>query len=78
MIFKIKCGVARSYDKFKARLLVKEFTQLKGLDHEEIFSPVVRIVFICLIMALVTQLDLELFQTDVKTTFFNRNFEEEI
>jgi len=42
------------------------------------FSYVVRFASICLLLALVTHLDLELFQTDVKMTFLNGNLEEEI
>ena len=42
------------------------------------FSPVVRLAFISLLLALVAHLDLELFQMDIKTAFLNENFKEEI
>ena len=38
----------------------------------------VRMASICLLLTLVVHLDLELFQKDVKITFFNGNVEEEI
>ena len=78
MGFKIKRRADGSIDKFKARLMAKGFTQIEGIDYEEIFSPVVRFASIRLLLALVAHLDLELFQMDVKATFLNRNLEEEI
>ena len=65
-------------DKFMARLGVKRFTQIKGVDYEETFSPLVSITSIHLLQALVAHLDLELIQMDVKTAFLNSSLEEEI
>ena len=58
--------------------MARGYTQSKGIDHEETFSPVVRFVSICLILAIVPHLDLELFQMDVKTAFLNGELDEEI
>ena len=57
--------------------MVKGFTQQEGIDYDETFSPVVRVASICLILAIVAQLDLELYQMDVKTTFLNGELDEE-
>ena len=76
-VFKIKCPAGGMIDKFKARLVAKGFTQIEGVNHEEAFSSAVTIASICLLLALVAHLDLELIQ-DVKTTFLNGGLEEEI
>ena len=64
-------------DKYKARLVVKGFRQ-KGLDYFDTYSPVTRITFIRLLIALAAVYDLQIHQMDVKTTFLNGELEEEI
>jgi len=41
-VFKIKYRVDGTIDKFKARLVSKEFTEIEGVDYKEIFFHVVR------------------------------------
>jgi hypothetical protein len=49
-------------------LVAKGYSQKKGIDFHEIFSPVVKLVSICVVLPLVALLDLQLEQLDVKTT----------
>ena len=58
--------------------MVKGYTQKEGVDYEETFSPVVRFTSVRLIMAIVANLNLELYQMDVKTAFLNGELDEEI
>jgi hypothetical protein len=64
--------------RYKARLVVKGFAQKKGIDFDEIFSPVVKMNSIRTILSLVVVEDLHLEQLDVKTTFLHGDLEEEI
>ncbi len=54
---------------FKARLVAKGFTQRKGVDYNEVFSPVIMMATLRLLMALVVLFDLFMDQMDVVTTF---------
>ena len=64
--------------KYKARLVVKDYAQRKGVDFDEIFSPVVKHCSIRVLIAMVAMWDLELEQMDVKTAFLHDSLEEEI
>jgi hypothetical protein len=63
---------------YKDRLVVKGFAQKKGINFDEIFSPVVKMTSIRTILSLVAVEDLHLEQLYVKTTFLHGDLEEEI
>ena len=63
---------------YKARLVVKGFNQKKGIDFEEIFSPVVKMSSIRVALGLAARLNLEVEQLDVKIAFLHGDLEEEI
>ena len=64
--------------RYKARLIMKGFNQKKGIDFEEIFSPVVKMSSIHVALGLVAPLNLEGELLDVKTAFLHGDLEEEI
>ena len=78
-IYKIKEGVGKK-DKpsYKARLVAIGFTQVVGVDFNELFSPVVRHTSIRILLAITTHQDLILEQIDVTTTFLHGDLEENI
>ena len=64
--------------RYKARLVVKGFGQKKGVDYDEIFSPVVKMSSIRVVLGMAASLNLEIEQLDVKTAFLHGDLEEEI
>jgi hypothetical protein len=58
-IFKIKHKADGSIDRYKARLVVRGFSQVAGVDYNETFAPVIRFESIRVLLAIVTALDLE-------------------
>ena len=57
---------------------MKGFNKKKGIDFEEIFSPMVKMSSIRVVLGLTTFLNLEVEQLDVKTAFLHDDLEEEI
>ena len=75
-VFKLK-KVGDKLVKYKARLVVKGFSQKQGIDFDEIFYPIVKMSSIRVVLGLVANLDLKLEQLDVKTTFLHGDLKEE-
>ena len=77
-VYRVKQDEHTSQPRYKARLVVKGFSQRKGIDFDEIFSPVVKMSSIRMVLGLAASLDLEIEQMDVKTAFLHGDLEEEI
>ena len=77
-IYRLKQEEGSSTPRYKARLVVKGFSQKKGVDFEEIFSPMVKISSIRTVLGVAASLYLEIEQMDVKMAFLHGNLNEEI
>ena len=64
--------------RYKARLVVKGFQQKRGIDYNEIFSPVVKMTTIRMVLGIVASEDLHLEQLDVKIAFLHGDLKEDI
>ena len=64
--------------RFKSRLVVKGYSQRKGIDYAEIFSPVVKLATIRILLSIVASENLHLEQMDVKTMFLHGDLDKEI
>ena len=74
-MYRLKNEESNPRPRYKARLVVKGFNQKKGIDFEEIFSPVVKMSSIPVVLGLAVSLDLEIEQLDVKTAFLHGDLE---
>ena len=61
---------------YKAQLVVKGYSQVKGVDFGDIFSFVGKISSIILLMYLDATFDLEVEQINVNTSFLHGDLEE--
>ena len=77
-VYKRKRGSDGKVETFKARLIVKGYTQREGIDYDETFSPVAMLKSIRILLSIAACLDFEIWQMDVKTAFLNGNLEEDI
>ena len=55
----------------RARLVAQGFTEVEGLDFEEIYAPVARLEAIRMLLAFAAHHDFKLYQMDVKSAFLN-------
>jgi len=77
-IYRVKQQEHTLQPRYKARLVVKGFKQRKGIDFDEIFSPVVKMSSVRVVLGLAASVDLTIEQMDVKTDFLHGDLEEEI
>ncbi|GKA91091.1 retrotransposon protein, putative, ty1-copia subclass [Tanacetum coccineum] len=77
-LFKKKTDMDGAVHTYKARLVVKGYTQTLWIGYEETFSPVADIRAIRILIAIAAFYDYEIWQMDVKTTFLNGYLSEEV
>ncbi|GJU62276.1 retrovirus-related pol polyprotein from transposon TNT 1-94 [Tanacetum coccineum] len=77
-IYKTKFQPDGSIYKHKARLVVKGYSQVAGVDFGDTFAPVARHDTIKLLIAIAAQRNWKIHHLDVKSAFLNGELEEEI
>ena len=77
-IFKLKRNPDGSIERYKARLVAQGFTQVHGVDYNEVFSPVVKFTSIRTLFAFANDNNYEIHHMDVKTAYLNGELDHEI
>jgi hypothetical protein len=80
-VFKKKIGADGSVTRYKARLVAKGFSQQRGIDFNEVFSPVANVKTVRTVLALAAQHNLELHQRtkhiDIRHHYIRERVEEQ-
>lgn len=77
-VYKIKIHTNGDLERYKARLVVRGFTQQAGIDYHETFSPVVKFTSLRMLFATIAAEGLFAKQFDIKTAFLYGDLEEQI
>lgn len=77
-VFKRKFNSDGTLERYKARLVVIGCQQIKFIDFDDVFAPVVRLESLRVLLAIVCIEDLECDQMDIETAFLNGVLEEEV
>jgi len=77
-VFKANHKPNGTIDRYKARLVVKGYTQTEGIEYFETFSPVVKIITIRFILSLESAKGCILHQLDVNNVFLHGDLDDEI
>ncbi|RVX14987.1 Retrovirus-related Pol polyprotein from transposon TNT 1-94 [Vitis vinifera] len=77
-VYRTKLNADGSVNKYKARLVVKGYSQVFGVDFSENFALVARLDTIRMLLALTAQKGWKTYQLDVKSAFLNGYLQEEI
>ncbi|KMS93563.1 hypothetical protein BVRB_030210, partial [Beta vulgaris subsp. vulgaris] len=77
-IFKVKTGADGEAIRKKARFVARGFTQKKGVDYQQTYSPVISMTSLRLMLTIAAHHDLEIVQMDIDTAYLYGELSEEI
>ncbi|XP_023772322.1 uncharacterized protein LOC111920980 [Lactuca sativa] len=77
-VYKIKYKSNGEIDRYKARLVAKGYNQREGIDFEETFSPVAKIVTVRILISLSVHYSWSLYQLDINNAFLYGDLAEDV
>jgi hypothetical protein len=77
-LFRHKLTSDGSLDRYKARWILRGFTQRPSVDYDETFSPVVKFTTVCVVLSLALSWNWAIHQLDVKNAFLHGTLTETV
>jgi hypothetical protein len=74
----IKHNVDEYVSRYKARFVAKGYAQTYGIDYEETYSPIAKMIIVKAIIAMAALKGWSLHQMDVKNVFLHGDLQEEV
>lgn len=77
-VFTLKYKADDSLERYKVKLVAWGYTQMYGIDYQEIFAPIEKMNIVRILLSLVVNYNWPLEQFDAKNDFLHGDLEEEI
>jgi len=77
-MYRLKQDTTSKIVHYKARLVTQGFTQAPGINYNDTFTPVTKLITNHIILALAAHYDWEVHQMDIKNTYLNAKLMEKI
>jgi hypothetical protein len=77
-VYTVKHNADGFVSRYKARLVTKGYAQTYGIDYEETYSPVAKMITIRAIITMVAAKGWSLHQMDINNVFLHGDLQEEV